>query len=65
MPPVVDKPEDRLERQEHLRDKLATCGLSARQVRMALATHEPDYLEGNIAVVEQDLICLLYTSRCV
>ena len=56
VPPVVDKPEDRLERQEHLRDKLAACGLSARQVRMALATHEPDYLEGNIAVVEQDLI---------
>ena len=56
VPPVVDKPEDRLERQEHLRDKLAACGLSARQVRTALATHEQDYLEGNIAVVEQDLI---------
>jgi len=55
-PPAVDKPEDRLERLEHAREKLAACGLSARQIRMALATHAPDYLEDNIAVVEQDLI---------
>jgi hypothetical protein len=41
-PPVVDKPERSPERQEHLRDKLAACGLSARQIRMALASHAPD-----------------------
>ena len=54
-PAVIDKPEDRLERLEHLRERLAAFGLSARQVRMALATYEPGYLEDNIAVVERDL----------
>jgi len=44
-----------LERLEQAREKLATFGLSARQIRTALATHDPGYLEGNIAVAERDL----------
>ncbi len=44
------------ERLERLREKLAACGLSERQICLALATHAPTYLEGNIAVVERDLI---------
>ena len=54
-PPADDSPEERLARLERSREKLAACGLSARQIRMALATHEPGYLEDNIAVVERDL----------
>lgn len=54
--PLEDNPEQRLERQEHLRERLAALGLSARQIRIALATHEPSYVEGNITVVEHDLI---------
>jgi len=50
-----DSPEQRLERQEHLRQRLAAFGLSARQIRIALASYASDYLEGNIAVVEHDL----------
>lgn len=55
VPPADDNPEKRLERLEHLRGKLAAFGLSARQIRTALASQEADYLEGNIAVVERDL----------
>lgn len=54
-PPAYDNPEERLERLERMREKLAACGLSARQIRMALATHDLDYLEENILVVERDL----------
>ena len=54
-PASIDKPEERLERLEQAREKLATFGLSARQIRTALATHDPGYLEGNIAVAERDL----------
>jgi hypothetical protein len=46
-------PEERLER---LRAQLTAFGLTAQQIRMALATHEPAYLEENLAVVERDLI---------
>lgn len=38
-----------------LRGKLVAFGLNARQIRMALASHAPSYLEDNIAVVERDL----------
>ena len=54
-PPAVDKPEDRLQRLEHVRERLSAFGLSARQIRMALATHQPDYLEENIAIAERDM----------
>ncbi|MDS4069912.1 MAG: replication initiation protein [Candidatus Competibacter sp.] len=54
-PPAYDNPGERLERLERMREKLGACGLSARQIRMALATHELGYLEENIAVVERDL----------
>lgn len=43
------------ERQGRLREKLVAFGLNERQIRLALAAHDPDYLEGNIAVVERDL----------
>ncbi|MFO7642179.1 MAG: replication initiation protein [Candidatus Competibacteraceae bacterium] len=52
--PVVG--EESGESQEQLREKLVAFGLSERQIRMALAAHDPVYLEGNIAVVERDLI---------
>jgi len=55
VPPADDNPEKRLERLEYLRGKLTAFGLSARQIRTALASQEADYLEGNIAVVERDL----------
>ena len=48
----ASEPEERLER---LREKLQALGLNARQIRRALASHDPAYLEGNIAVVERDL----------
>ncbi len=51
--PVRDNTEDRLER---LRVKLAAFGLSTRQIRRVFALHDPSYLEGNIAVVERDLV---------
>lgn len=54
-PPPDVNPEERLERLEHLRGKLTAFGLSARQIRTALASYEAGYLEGNIAVVERDL----------
>ncbi len=40
---------------EPLREKLQAFGLNSRQIRMALSSYEPAYVEGNIAVVEQDL----------
>ncbi|MDQ5911249.1 MAG: Rep 3 protein [Pseudomonadota bacterium] len=40
---------------EPLREKLQAFGLNGRQIRTALTHYEPAYLEGNIAVVEQDL----------
>ncbi len=46
---------DASERAGRLRSKLAVLGLNARQIRMAMASHAPDYLEENIAVVERDL----------
>ncbi|HOW74367.1 MAG TPA: replication initiation protein [Candidatus Competibacteraceae bacterium] len=48
----ASEPEERLER---LREKLQVLGLNARQIRRALASHDPAYLEGNIAIVERDL----------
>lgn len=54
-PTVIDQPEDRLERLEHLREKLVDFGLSARQIRTVLALHKPEYLEENIAVAERDM----------
>ncbi len=48
-------PGDTAEQHWRLRDKLVTFGLNARQIRMALASHAPRYLEDNIAVVERDL----------
>jgi hypothetical protein len=53
--PVEENPEQRLERQEQLRQRLSSLGLSARQIRIALASYEPRYVEQNIAVVEHDL----------
>ncbi len=52
----VDVADEAGERLERLGEKLATLGLSTHQIRTALATHAPAYLEGNIAVVERDLI---------
>lgn len=46
---------DTAEQNWRFRDKLVTLGLNARQIRMALASHAPRYLEDNIAVVERDL----------
>lgn len=54
-PSVEDSPEQRLEHQEQLRARLAAFGLSARQIRIALASHPVSYLEGNLTVVERDL----------
>ncbi len=54
-PPIEDNPEQRLERQEKLRQRLSNLGLSARQIRIALASYEPCYLEQNITVVEHHL----------
>jgi hypothetical protein len=59
-PPVADPVEagsesESGERLERLREKLRVLGLNARQIRTALASHDPAYLEGNIAVVERDL----------
>lgn len=51
LPPTND-PVARLER---LRETLQRLGLNARQIRRAIASHDPAYLEGNIAVVERDL----------
>ncbi len=48
-------PGDTAEQNWRLRGKLVTLGLNARQIRMALASHAPSYLEDNIAVVERDL----------
>lgn len=45
-------PEVRLER---LREALQELGLNSRQIRRALASHDPAYLEGNIAIVRHDL----------
>ena len=53
--PVEDSPEQRLEHQEQLRARLSAFGLSARQIRIALASHPSSYLEGNLTVVERDL----------
>ncbi len=47
---------DEASRHELLREKLATLGLTARQIRLALASHTHAYLEENIAVVERDLV---------
>jgi hypothetical protein len=52
-PPAECGAEERLER---LRAKLTAFGLSPRQIRLALATHAPAYLEENIVVVERELI---------
>ena len=48
-------PGDTAEQVWRLRGKLVAFGLNARQIRMALASHAPSYLEDNIAVVERDL----------
>jgi len=48
--------EETRERLERLREKLSALGLSPSQTSMALAAHDPAYLEDNIAVVERDLI---------
>ncbi|MDG4553153.1 MAG: replication initiation protein [Candidatus Competibacter sp.] len=48
-------PGDPAEQAWRLRGKLVAFGLNARQIRMALASHAPAYLEDNIAVVERDL----------
>lgn len=53
-PPVAcDNVEERLER---LREKLTAFGLSTRQIRRVLVLHNPNYLEGNLTVVERDLV---------
>ena len=44
-----------VERLEHLGEKLASLGLTEQQIRVALASREPMYLEDNIAIVERDL----------
>lgn len=44
-----------VERLEHLGEKLASLGLTEQQIRVALASREPAYLEDNIAIVERDL----------
>jgi hypothetical protein len=44
-----------VERSGPLGTKLLALGLSPHQIRLALATHQPAYLEENIAVVERDL----------
>ena len=44
-----------VERSGPLGTKLLALGLSPHQIRLALATHQPAYLEDNIAVVERDL----------
>lgn len=54
-PPSEDTPEQRLEHQEQLRQRLSAFGLSTRQIRIALASHPAGYLEGNLTVVERDL----------
>ena len=48
-------PGDTAEQAWRLRGKLVAFGLNARQIRMALTSHAPSYLEDNIAVVERDL----------
>ena len=57
--PAVDQPlpptSDPVARLERLRETLQRLGLNARQIRRAIASHDPAYLEGNIAVVERDL----------
>lgn len=51
---AVIEPGD-VERLEHLGEKLAGLGLTEQQIRVALASREPAYLEDNIAIVERDL----------
>lgn len=53
---TTDGTTDGDETGERLREKLTAFGLSERQIRLALAMHDLPYLEGNIAVVERDLI---------
>ncbi len=48
-------PGDTAERAWRLRGKLVAFGLNARQIRMALASYSPAYLEDNLIVVEHDL----------
>ena len=55
---AVETPETEGDAADHLRrlsEKLQAFGLSVHQIRLALASHEPGYLEDNIAVVERDL----------
>ena len=52
---AAEAPGDVAERAWGLRGKLLAFGLNARQIRMALASHAPAYLEDNMAVVERDL----------
>ena len=52
---IESAPSEAAERAWRLRGRLSGFGLNARQIRMALASYSPDYLEDNLSVVECDL----------